>query len=398
MTTPSGQAPADSCHGRVDVAIIGGGIAGLWLLNLLRGRGYAAVLFEADLLGAGQTLASQGMIHGGLKYALGGALSGASEAIAGMPGRWREHLAGQRAPDLSGLEPLAERYYLYAAGGSLDRLAGFFASRALRGRIEKLPRHAWPDAFGDFRGVVYGLNDFVLDTPSLLKRLLGDADGHVYHRRVGAADLAPSGDGWSISLPGARLAAGRLILAAGAGNGPLLEGLGLSGTGMQLRPLHQVLVRAPHLPDLFAHCVTGITRPEPRLTITSHPDPERAGRRLWYLGGQLATEGVRRDTAAQLDKARDELRRCVPWLDWGDAELAGFRVDRAEPAQADGRRPDEAFVGVENGCLVCWPTKLSLAPDLGERVLAALDPPDPSAGCEALPLPPAALGAPPWAD
>ncbi len=28
---------------RVDVAIVGGGIAGLWLLNLLRARGYSAV-------------------------------------------------------------------------------------------------------------------------------------------------------------------------------------------------------------------------------------------------------------------------------------------------------------------------------------------------------------------
>ena len=52
---------------------------------------------EADpraSLGGEQTIKSQGIIHGGAKYALHGALTGASEAIADMPRRWREALAG----------------------------------------------------------------------------------------------------------------------------------------------------------------------------------------------------------------------------------------------------------------------------------------------------------------
>ena len=52
------------------IAIIGGGISGLWLLNSLRNAGYDAVLFEKNALGSQQTFASQGMIHGGIKYAL----------------------------------------------------------------------------------------------------------------------------------------------------------------------------------------------------------------------------------------------------------------------------------------------------------------------------------------
>jgi len=51
-----------------DVAIIGGGIAGLWLLNRLMNSGYNAILFESKALGSDQTVASQGMIHGGIKY------------------------------------------------------------------------------------------------------------------------------------------------------------------------------------------------------------------------------------------------------------------------------------------------------------------------------------------
>lgn len=50
----------------VDVVVLGGGIGGLWLLNRLRGRGYNAVLLETGELGGGQSVNSQGMIHGGI--------------------------------------------------------------------------------------------------------------------------------------------------------------------------------------------------------------------------------------------------------------------------------------------------------------------------------------------
>ena len=52
---------------QVDIAIFGGGVAGLWLLNRLRKAGYQAILLEADRLGAGQTRYAQGIIHGGTK-------------------------------------------------------------------------------------------------------------------------------------------------------------------------------------------------------------------------------------------------------------------------------------------------------------------------------------------
>ena len=57
---------------RVDIAIIGGGIAGLWMLSRLRKRGYSALLIESEALGSGQTICSQGIIHGGVKYSLQG--------------------------------------------------------------------------------------------------------------------------------------------------------------------------------------------------------------------------------------------------------------------------------------------------------------------------------------
>src|SRR5690606_23628222 len=82
-------------HGlSTDVLIVGGGIAGVWLNARLRRAGFATLLVEKGSLGGGQSVKSQGIIHGGTKYALHGALTGSSEAIAAMPGRWREALAG----------------------------------------------------------------------------------------------------------------------------------------------------------------------------------------------------------------------------------------------------------------------------------------------------------------
>ena len=381
---------------QVDAVLIGAGIAGLWLLNLLTAKGYRVLLFEADSLGCQQTLGSQGMIHGGLKYALSGRLTGASEAIAGMPERWQRCLKGDDDVDLTGLTPISDHYYLFAAAGSLGRLTSFFASRMLRGRIDKLAQKDYPDSFRDFSGVVYRLNDFVLDTEELIAGLSSGLTDRIRQGSIDASMVKQTDSGWRLTLDGQVIDTSRLILTAGAGTGALLDGLGISSPAMQLRPLHQVVVRHPRLAPVYAHCLTGITRSEPRLTITTHPDPKTGpDDRLWYLGGQLATDGVSRDRAGQIDHARNELEACVPWIDWNLAEFDTLRFERAEPAQTGGRRPDQAFVHEMDDCLICWPTKLSLAPDLGDRVLARL--PLPSGG-PFVPLdrPTVSMGSLPW--
>jgi glycine/D-amino acid oxidase-like deaminating enzyme len=384
---------------RVDVAIVGGGIAGLWLLNLLRARGYSAVLIERSAFGDGQTICSQGMIHGGMKYALGGALTGASEAIAAMPARWRSCLDGRGELDLRGVRILSDRYYLWSANDStLGQLTGFLASSMLRGRVRRLQRDALPTAFDDpqFRGVVYELDDLVLDTPSLLRHL-ADAQRdftlcadvnpeHFVRRRDGSLD--------AIRLPDFDIAAERYVFAAGAGNEALVRSLTL-GVSTQRRPLHQLIVRAPKLPPLYAHCIERLAGTEPRLTITSHDDAR--AQRVWYIGGHIATDGVGRSDAEQADHARIELTECLPWIDLTGARFESLRIDRAEPARHGGLRPDEAHVAASANVLVCWPTKLALAPDLGDKVLAALsiEPAQPCGGV-ATDLPRPRVAYSPW--
>jgi len=407
MTTPRSTSPT-SADLKLDTLVVGGGIAGLWTLNLLQSAGRESLLLEANALGGVQTLASQGMVHGGLKYALGARLSGAAEAIAAMPDRWRACLEGQGEVDLQGLAPLATRYYMFAAASTLGRLTGFFASHSLRGRIEKLAPKKYPHAFThpDFSGVVYGLNDFVLHTPSLLAHLADQHAQRLYQHHLLAEFITLKPEQVEIQLGDTRVIAKHLVLTAGAGSGALLQDLGLARPQMQTRPLHQVVVRGKGLPPMYAHCLTGIKRAEPRLTITSHREPD--GSWLWYLGGQLATDGVGVGDALQAANARRELETCVPWLDWTTAKFTSLHIDRAEPKQQGGLRPDQAFVERHGRLLVAWPTKLSLVPDLGQQLMALLDPAadSPPAAtatttetitATTLPLPPATLAAEPWA-
>ena len=393
---PSKAMPSDSLH--IDTIIAGGGIAGLWLLNVLRSRGYSAVLLEAESLGGAQTLASQGIIHGGIKYALRGTLTGASEALSRAPGRWRACLEGTGEVDLRGLEPLCDRFHLFADAGALGRLSAFFASKALRGRVEKLDRRDFPEALHDdaIRGPVYRLEDFVLDTPALIERLGALVSGSIYRHSL-TPDACTLDRAVEVRLADSNLTANRLILAAGAGNDALIEGLGLSGMAMQRRPLHQATVRHPDLTPLYGHWLAAAGQTEPRMTITTHFNGgESAGSGLlWHLGGQLATDGVGRSAEAQRQQARLELETCFPWMDWSLATFDTWRIDRAEPRQRAGFRPDHAFAEASGPCIVCWPTKLTLAPDLGDRVLSLLPPPEhPSPG--RLNLQAAAVGRPPW--
>ena len=121
-----------------DVLIVGAGVAGLWLNARLRRLGYSTVLVERATVGGAQTLKSQGIIHGGTKYALHGALTGASEAIADMPRRWREALAGNGELDLRHTRLLSDAHYLWSPGTLAGNLTSFFASKAVRGRVDQV--------------------------------------------------------------------------------------------------------------------------------------------------------------------------------------------------------------------------------------------------------------------
>ena len=379
-----------------DVLIVGAGVAGLWLNARLRKQGFSTIVVERESLGGGQSVKSQGIIHGGAKYALHGALTGASEAIADMPRRWREALAGDGELDLSGVRILSQAHYLWSPGTLAGNLTSFFASKAVRGRVDQVKGEQLPPALQDprFKGKVYRLAELVVDVPSLIERLANLAgDGLLAGQSI--EPLLDNNEWVGLRVDGRDIHAQRIVFSAGAGNAELLAGAGISVPAQQLRPLHMVLVKGPSLKPLYAHCLGG--GPKPRITVTTHPAAN--GEWVWYLGGDIAeADGVAREPAEQIAVAQKELSNLLPWVDLSQAQWATLRVNRAEPAQSGLVRPDNAFLSDQGRLLVGWPTKLALAPDFSDRVLQALEQdgikPGHAPALPELPRPP--LGQTPW--
>lgn len=379
-----------------DILIVGAGVAGLWLNARLRRQGFSTVLVESASLGGGQSVKSQGIIHGGAKYALHGALTGASEAIADMPRRWREALKGEGELDLSGVRMLSDAHYLWSPGTLAGNLTSFFASKAVRGRVDQVKGDQLPPALQDkrFKGKVYRLAELVVDVPSLIARLADLAgDSLLAGQRI--EPLREAGELVGLKVDDREIRAQRIILSAGAGTADLLKALGLDKPAMQTRPLHMVLAKGPSLKPLYAHCLGG--GPKPRVTVTTHPAAN--GQWVWYLGGDLAEgDAIAREPAEQIAVAQKELGQLLPWIDLSTAQWATLRVDRAEPLQSGLTRPDNAFLAEQDRLLVGWPTKLALAPDFADRVVNALQrdgiQPSHPAPLPELPKPP--MGVPAW--
>lgn len=360
-----------------DVAIIGGGIAGLWLLNQLREAGFSAVLLESGTLGGEQTHKAQGIIHGGAKYALQGIATGAAGAIADMPARWRACLSGKAGPDLSGVPVLSEKQYLWTTGSLVSKMAGYLAGLALRGEVRSLPREDFPDIFRhpQFKGEVYTLEEQVVDVHALIRELVKPHQDAIFRIHAPVPEdfhYDTSGELTGIDIhaapfPSVCLRAKKYIFAAGSGNGLLLENT-RHEVELQRRPLHMVMAKHdfPHM--LYAHCPGAST--VPRITITTHRAPD--GKNIWYLGGQIAEEGITRDASQQCETARHELQTLFHWLDFRDVQFAAFRVDRVEAKQSGRKRPDSFSVSAFSNYFTVFPTKLALAPALSENILQQL--------------------------
>jgi len=352
----------------VDAVIVGGGIAGMWTLARLRAEGYNAILLEDEALGAGQTRYAQGIIHGGTKYALTGKLTASSEAVSNMPSIWRACHAGNGELDLSDAVMISDAHYLWSTANLASKITGFFASQVMRARTTALKPEQRPAIFQheNFSGSIYRLDEPVFDTISVLRALAAPVMSSIVAIRKGSIQLqsskltveAVNGDGYEVGFS-------KLMLMAGPGNEALLQSAGLSEPSMQRRPLKMVMMRGGITEKVYAHCMgAGIN---PRVTITSHTDNDN--NIVWYMGGQLAEDGVRRSDEEQIARAKQELATLIPWQNLDAAQWATLDIDRAEVRHADGHRPDTFYFDQQGNIITAWPTKLALAPLLAQQMV-----------------------------
>ena len=356
----------------VDVLVFGGGIAGLWTLAALQQAGYKAVLLESRALGAGQTRYAQGIIHGGTKYALTGKLTASSEAVADMPSRWRDCYEGNCEPDLSQAELLSDAHYLWSTTSLTSRISGFFASKVMRSRSTELDKKSLPAIFQhkDFKGQFYRLDEPVFNTMTVIRALAEP-------RKQSILMI----DGESLSYEDGKLLVSsvqgvdyrfhykKIMFNAGEGNEELLARSNSEQPRMQRRPLKMLVMRGVQDDMIYAHCLGASVNP--RITITSHRDAQ--GRVVWYMGGQLAEDGVDKTDVALVKAAKKELGELIPWLDLNGAEWGVLEINRAEIRKPGTTRPDTFSIEQHGNLITAWPTKLALAPVLADELIDMLE-------------------------
>lgn len=365
-------------HGvpRIDAVIFGGGIAGLWTLDALVRHGRSAILIETRGLGAGQTIWSQGILHGGVKYSLKGMATASARAIRDMPTIWRMCLAGRAneldhgGPDLSDVRIRSEHCWLWQTDSLSSRLGMLGARLGLRTAAEVVPTADRPPILRESPGAVARLDEQVIDAASLVRELSGRHTGRIARCSRDHIRFERDAAGWRVKLDGAATVhADHLILLAGAGNTALRVALHLDPSIEQIRPLRMVMARG-QLAELYGHCTDGA---HTRVTITTAIDA--SGRTVWQIGGAIAEQGVRMEDAALIAHARAELRAVLPNIDLGGVEWSTYDAPRAEGRTPTGLRPEGAVVRREGAVITGWPTKLVLAPRLAEEVCAVMDRP-----------------------
>ena len=358
----------------MEVVIFGGGAGGLWLLDELSRRGRRAVLLEVNALGTGQTVAAQGIIHGGLKYTLQGLLTNSATSIREMPAIWRKCLDGQREPNLSNVRRRSNECYLWRTESLSSRLGMFGARWGLSVAPQSVSADDRPEILRSCPGTVARLPEQVISTVSLIEVLA--ARNRERLLKIDPARIAfecgGSGEVTSIRLGRAsgeslELHPRVVVFAAGAGNSALRRSVGLMAEAMQRRPLHMVLLRGRQLPEFQGHCVDGA---KTRVTITS--DRDSAGRTVWQVGGQIAEDGVAWDAHTLLANAREELQAVLPGLDLSTVKWSTYRVDRAEGVVPGGKRPESVQIRHDGNCLTAWPTKLALVPQFVAEIVKAI--------------------------
>lgn len=374
-----------------DIIIFGGGIAGLFVASRLRRAGYNLILIEKDTLGGMQTLASQGMIHGGQKYTLQGQVTAQAAGIAAMPARWETCFAGRGEVDLSTVNFLSDTQVMFPAKSSLlstlaSNLAVFAAAKAVNGKTRKLPRAAFPAVLE--HGPVYEMQEKVLDTRSLVGALAKSLGGRIFKGET--TEISPEG---KVTINGNKIQAQAIIFTAGAGNESALRTLNIRDQRTQRRPLRQIIVRTMKHP-LYGHGIVG--KPKPRVTITSHPDGE--GNYIWYLGGYVAEEGAKLSEADAFAFAKKEMQDIFPTIDWQQKEWASWYGERAEAFDPAGHLPAAPRLYSSGKILFAWPTKMTFVPALADDVVNWLkqNKIEPSSETPPPSLPAAEIGLYPW--
>lgn len=349
----------------IDIAIIGAGIAGLWAFNRLSRAGYDVLLLENAAIGAGQTIAAQGIIHSGWKYSLLGHVSGLARSLRAMPGRWRDALRGVGEVDLSAAKLRASSHLMLSKHGIAADIRGVGARFTTKAR--KLAAAEWPAGLTEagFDGGIDYMDEPVVDVPSVLRAL---AEPYRPAIRLIGRDESADPLHWLAAIG----IEPRVVLVTAAGSNERIAAAAghADGLEVQRRPLLQGLLAPAPFP-LFAHLFEG-SLDKPAVTVTTHETAD--GTPVWYLGARVAERPKEADPASVYDSARQVFANFLPEFDAAGVRWATVPIDRVEGKAAERTwLPDAPTVHRVGNTLYCWATKMTCAPLFGDMVVAEIE-------------------------
>lgn len=347
-----------------DIVIFGAGIAGLWAFNRFKRMGYDVLLLESDAIGCGQTIASQGIIHSGLKYAFAGKVNTLAQSISAMPDLWRAALRGEGPVDLSTARFNAQSQYLLIPSGFMGGLIKLVTKQALGNNVHEVAKENWPEEIqqSGFNGTVVFMDEPVLDIASVIHALAAP-----YQDCVRQIDTPDDPFGF---LECHHIQADHILFTAAASNAAVADRTGHdAGLKTQHRPLLMGMMKpAPY--RLYAHLVGSSDKPV--ATITTHETSN--GELVWYLGGAVAERDKDSDINEVIEAACKGFAKYLPRVDLSGVEWAALPIERIEgKSDADGWMPDTPTIHSAGNVHYCWPTKLTFAPLLSDRLVEKID-------------------------
>ena len=345
-----------------DIAIFGAGIAGLWAFNRLKSLGYDVLLLEKDSIGCGQTIASQGIIHSGLKFSLTGKVNKLAQSISKMPDLWRDALNGIGDVDLSKAKMSAESQHLLIPQGFFGGLTALVAQKALGKHVHTVAEKDWPEDLkqSGFKGTLVFMGEPVLDIPSVLHAL---ADPYIdCIKKISEKDAAEP----LKFLENNNIIPKKIIFTGAARNHEIAKHyVGDKGLETQKRPLVQGMIKNAPFP-LWGHLVGKTDKPV--ASITTHITKD--GALIWYLGGGVAERMKDANPQDVYDDAIKAFKDYLPNADISNIEWSTLPIDRVEgKSKTDSWMPDTPTIHHTDHALYCWPTKLTFAPLLSDMIL-----------------------------
>ena len=301
-TPPSPAFPAFAGQGSADVAVIGGGIAGLSCALHLAERGVNVAVLEANDIGWGASGRNGGQVNPGLKLS-----PRALEAAFGPEQGARLIALGAEGPALVfrlierlGIDCAATRKGTLRAvkserQGALARaLAEDYAGRGAPVRYLDADAVAAMTGTRQYHGALFDARGGAINPLAYTRGLARAAaqSGATIYTDSPVTGLTRTGEGWSLATPRGTLAARHVALCANAYQGGLVPGLARSQV-----PVYSMITATAPLPDALRAAVmpSGAMLYE-QANITVYYRVDETGRLL--MGGRSPSrEIVHRDTA-----------------------------------------------------------------------------------------------------